>query len=95
MRIGILSFNIASGSGQSRFAVNLSRGLINEGNDVSIFAYSCSNEDAENLRSQGLTVYSNKIKLSNIDLYRAISDSSKVFSEMLKIIRNPGSKTIV
>ena len=88
MRIGILSFNIASGSGQSRFAINLSRGLISEGKNVSIFAYSCSNEDAEKLRRQGLTVFSYKIKLSNIDLYRAISDSSKVFSEMLKIIRN-------
>ncbi len=88
MRIGILSFSIATGNGQSRFVINLSRGLINEGINVTIFAYSCSNEDAEKLRRQGLTVFSYKIKLSNIDLYRAISDSSKVFSEMLKIIRN-------
>ena len=88
MRIGILSFSIASGNGQSRFAINLSRGLINEGKNVSLFAYSCSKGDAEKLRSQGLSVFSYKIKLSKIDLYRSISDSSKVFSEMLKIVRN-------
>ena len=88
MRIGILSFNIASGNGQSRFAINLSKGLISEGKNVSLFAYSCSKEDTEKLRSQGLTVFSYKIKLSKIDLYRSISDSSKVFSEMLKIVRN-------
>ena len=88
MRIGILSFNIASGSGQSRFAINLSKGLISEGKNVSLFAYSCSKEDTEKLRSLGLTVFSCKIKLSKIDLYRSISDSSKVFSEMLKIVKN-------
>ncbi len=88
MRIGILSFNIADGSGQSRFAINLSRGLIKEGKNVSIFAYSCSEEYAEKLQSMELTVFSYKTKISKIDLYRAIFDSSKVFSEMLKIIRN-------
>ena len=88
MRIGILSFNIASGNGQSRFATNLSKGLINKGKSVTIFAYSCSNEDAEKLLSQGVTVFSYKIKPSKIDMYRSITDSSKVFSEMLKLVRN-------
>ena len=88
MRIGILSFNIVAGSGQSRFAINLSKGLINEGKSVSLFAYSCSEEDAEELRSHGITIFSYKIRLSKIDLYRIISDSNKVFSEMLKIVRS-------
>lgn len=88
MRIGILTFSISVGNGQSRFAINLSRGLINEGKDISLFAYSCSKEDAEKLRSMGITVFPYKIKLSKIDMYRSISDSDKVFSELLKIVRN-------
>ena len=88
MRIGILTFSISFGNGQSRFAINLSRGLIDKGKDVSLFSYSCSIEDAEKLRSTGITVFSYKIKLSKIDMYRSISDSDKVFSELLKIVRN-------
>lgn len=87
MRIGILCFSIASGNGQSRFAINLAKGLLNEGKKVSIFAYSCHKEDAENLRSQGIDVFFYKIKLSNFDLYRSISDSSKVFSELLELLK--------
>lgn len=90
MRIGILSFNITKNNGQSRFAINLSKGLINQGINVSIFAYSCSIEDAECLRRQGITVYTYKGNLSKIDLHRAISDSKKVFSELFKIIRTAG-----
>ena len=88
MHIGILSFSIEARSGQSRFAINLSSGLIKEGNPVSLIAYSCSEEDIEKLRSQGLRVYAYKNKLNKIDRYRSISDSSKVFSEMLRIVRN-------
>jgi len=88
MRIGILSFDIATGSGQSRFAVNLSRGLLIKGFNVTIFAYSCSSEDAETLRKYGIDVYAYKEKLKTIDLYREISDSRKVFSEMLRMVRS-------
>lgn len=88
MHLGILSFSIIIGNGQSRFAVNLSRGLVKEGINVTLFAYSCNNEEAEKLREQGLTVFAYKEKLSTIDLYRSISDSRKVFSEILRMVND-------
>ena len=88
MRIGILSFSIITGSGQSRFAVNLSKGLVSKEVNVTIFAYSCGSEDAETLRKYGINVYAYNKKLRAIDLYRSISDSRKVFSEMLRMIRS-------
>lgn len=87
MRIGILSFSIVTGSGESRFAVNLSNGLIKEGKSVTIFSYSCNFEDAEVVRKHGIEIFVYKDKLNKVDLYRAISDNRKVFSEMLKMIK--------
>ena len=87
MRIGILSFNITAGSGQSRFAINLSRGLVKEGKRVTLFAYYCSSEYFEILRKYGIEVLAYKSKLNTIDIYRSISDSRKVFFEMLKMLK--------
>lgn len=87
MRIGILSFSIATGNGQSRFAVNLAKGLIMERNSVTFFAYSCNFEDAEALRKHGIVVFAYKDKLSTLDLYRSISDNRKVFSDILKMMK--------
>ena len=88
MKIGILSLSVAMGSGQSRFAINLSRGLVAMRNEVTIFAYSCDFENIEKLRRSNIDVFSYKNKLSTFDLYRSISDSKKIFSVMLRMINN-------
>lgn len=88
MRIGVLSFSIVTGSGESRFAINLSRGLIKEGNSVTLFAYSCNYETAEELRKNGVDMFIYKYELNKVDLYRAISDNKKVFSQLLKMIKD-------
>ncbi len=88
MRLGVLAFSITMGSGQSRFAINLSRGLVKGKNDVTLFAYSCSSEDQEQLFKSGIEVFAYKSKLNTIDRYRAISDSKRVFLEILRMINS-------
>lgn len=90
MRIGILGFDIDEGSGQSRFAVNLSTGLHKLGIDVLLFAYSCDEKAKSALLDLGIVVHNFKYKMNFIDKYRVMSDSTKVFSEMMALIKGAG-----
>lgn len=87
MKIGILSFSIAMGNGQSRFAVNLSRGLKKMGTEVALFAYSCDSSSKVALSELGISVYSFKESLNFSDMYRSVSESRHVYESVSELIK--------
>ncbi len=88
MKVGILSSSITLGSGESRFAVNMAEGLRAEGINTALFAYTCDIQSKFELSSKGIEVHSSKAELNSLDRYRLISDSKKVFFEILKMINS-------
>ena len=88
MRIGLISFRLEEGNGQSRYAINLSIGLQNIGIETIIFAYSCDEVIKSTLSKSKVNVYSNKMSLSLMDKYLSISDSSYIYSKLYSLVKS-------
>lgn len=86
MKIGILSFDLASNSGPRRFALNVSKGLKNLGESVYVIAYSCDDTTYRELLESGVSCHYVKNGLSRIDGFRSITDSRKVARKMMKLL---------
>ena len=86
MRIGLLSFYLSRGGGESRFATNLAKGLRREGLEVSVFSYACHDLVIDSLGQNKVDIHYLRKELSYLDQYRSISDSRYVFTKMLGLI---------
>ena len=91
MRIGLLSFYLSRGGGESRFAINIAKGLRREGLEVSVFSYACHDLVTNSLRQNKVDINYLKKELSYLDQFRSISDSRYVFTKMLSLVNKAKS----